>query len=391
MALSCQDGAMVLLYRSPCTSSEAEREGRDHCHDDDDHSKAASGKETLLGLRLTDPVYRSYYDSSSRAAAAAATTASTSHALIKWTLLQNGAALSSSASTSLVCCTMTGFAPDVDYITGVLLQLVENHHTLYSSSSGSSSISQVDFDSGKSTRSGTMQRWIQVISDFLREPGQFQGGRPYGIQALLIGRRHHLATKRRAGVDGDVCTDATSNSAPGVRSSLLNRHPLRVVTFDPSGGYRDWPLGVTAIGRWAKEVRRQLVQTCIEATTTSTTTTVSNGDAATRVATTTIRPEGPVKAASASALVDAPVKAALVDWQHRTGAQALRWGLQASMAVVTASTQTESHDEHYYQAWLLWPNNNADCDNYCMAQVDGRQVKELQDSILAERQPPATQ
>jgi hypothetical protein len=65
------------------------------------------------------------------------------------------------------------------------------------------------------------------------EATAYQGGRPYGIQAMIIGQQPDAIKK--------------SSLSPSI------------FTVDPSGGYRHW-VTATAIGRDAPEVRKQLFE-----------------------------------------------------------------------------------------------------------------------------------
>ena len=131
-----------------------------------------------------------------------------SQASQRWTLL---------GSTAI--CSMTGFAPDIDYLTRYLQSLVDRHRTTYESTSAS-----------KTTLISPMSL-VEALAEELQEAGQWQGGRPFGIQALIVGR--------------DTVREPTSS--------------LGIFTLDPSGGYRRWR-GGAAIGRNGKTIRDLLLE-----------------------------------------------------------------------------------------------------------------------------------
>ncbi len=131
-----------------------------------------------------------------------------SQASQRWTLL---------GSTAI--CSMTGFSPDIDYLTRYLQNLVDRHRTTYESTSTS-----------KTTLISPMSL-VEALAEVLQEAGQWQGGRPFGIQALIVGRV----------------------TAMELASSL------GIFTLDPSGGYRRWR-GGAAIGRNGKTIRDLLFE-----------------------------------------------------------------------------------------------------------------------------------
>jgi 20S proteasome alpha/beta subunit len=125
---------------------------------------------------------------------------------------------------STAICSMTGFASDIDYLTRMLQNRMDNHRFTYEGTSSSSSSPML-----------TLQL-VQTLAERLQEACQWQNGRPYGVQALVIGH------DRRSRI-----TAAGINPAPS----------LRIFSLDPSGGYLHWSSG-TAIGRSAVNVRKQL-------------------------------------------------------------------------------------------------------------------------------------
>lgn len=112
---------------------------------------------------------------------------------------------------STVAC-MTGMVSDVDYLTRVLLKQVDTHRICYE---GSRIMPTIELVQG-------LQQQLRLVT-FYKE------GRPFGIQALLI----------------------------GTRGTPTQQPKLDIFSLDPSGGYRHWG-SATAIGKKADIVRRHL-------------------------------------------------------------------------------------------------------------------------------------
>jgi 20S proteasome alpha/beta subunit len=248
-----------------------------------------------MGLRLIHPIYSS----------SDALPTSQLGTVPSWTLLSSQGA----TATASAWCSMTGFAPDVDYLTGVLLQQVDVHATLF-------------HDDTIVTRVGSsaLSSHIQTLSSVLQEAGE--SGRPYGIQALLIGgkqRRHD------------------------------DHYALRLVTLDPSGGYQDWKYG-TAIGYHSDVVRRKLGKCIRQAKGEIETLVSSNGSN---------RPSQRPFAA--------------------TGRQALQWGLEALSAAIPDPTNNNGDDQqnrgdsNRCQALLLWRDETT--HDLCVAQIDPEELQ----------------
>jgi Proteasome subunit len=148
------------------------------------------------GIRIIEPMYHSLdeltWQQSSR----------------RWTFL---------GSTAL--CSMTGFSLDVDYLTRFAQKVVDDSRRVLESTSVV-----------RSMPLSTLQI-VQTLAEEIQEAGQWQGGRPYGIQALLIGKDYPAG----------------------------NAAALGIYTLDPSGSYRSWN-GGTAIGRDAKAVREKMYE-----------------------------------------------------------------------------------------------------------------------------------
>jgi 20S proteasome alpha/beta subunit len=105
---------------------------------------------------------------------------------------------------------MTGLASDVEYLSRVLLKQVDMDRILYESS-----------------RTLPTRELVQELAGHLRTEAAYATGRPYGVQALVVG--------------------ATTSKGK----------QLGIYTLDPSGGVRHWGCA-TAIGKEALEVRKQL-------------------------------------------------------------------------------------------------------------------------------------
>ena len=136
-------------------------------------------------------------------------------------VLQHGLGQKHSDRWSLVgpttfCC-MTGLASDIDYLTRILLKHAETHRLIYEGSH----------------RLPTA-KVVHLLAENLQKEARYQGGRPFGIQTLLLG------------------------------STRAN--PLALWTLDPSGGMRHWGCA-TAVGKEATEVRKRLYEALREEST----------------------------------------------------------------------------------------------------------------------------
>lgn len=116
----------------------------------------------------------------------------------RWTLL---------GPNTLSC--MTGLVSDVDHLTLLLQKNVDTHRLIY-----------------EGTHDYSPLQVAQLLAGHLQEAAKWDGGRPFGVQALLVGRQ---------------------------------RSDWTLLTLDPSGGYRSWGRA-TAIGRTAFSVRKHLHQ-----------------------------------------------------------------------------------------------------------------------------------
>lgn len=104
-------------------------------------------------------------------------------------------------------CAMTGFAADVQHLTRATLRQVESHQTLYS-------------------QAMSVDRIVKALSFTMQRAALEEGGRPFGVQALIVG--------------------------------LDKKDKMLLYTVDPTGGWQHYGGGATAIGRGAEEVRTQL-------------------------------------------------------------------------------------------------------------------------------------
>ena len=107
-----------------------------------------------------------------------------------------------------LCC-MTGLASDVDYLSRALQKQADHHQTVYEASHHLATL-----------------KLVRALASMLQGATQWQGGRPYGVQAVLIG---------------------------------LDQQSLGIFSLDPSGGFRHWG-AATAIGRGATQVRKHLYE-----------------------------------------------------------------------------------------------------------------------------------
>jgi 20S proteasome alpha/beta subunit len=106
---------------------------------------------------------------------------------------------------------MTGLASDVEHLGRILQRQVDNHYNVY-------------------LKPLTTHAMTQRLANILQQVAQAKGGRPFGVQALMVG--------------GDD-VDPT--------------RPLCIYSIDPSGSWQSWG-GATAIGKYAKQVRQQLAK-----------------------------------------------------------------------------------------------------------------------------------
>jgi 20S proteasome alpha/beta subunit len=143
---------------------------------------------------------------------------------VKESFEKNGLVLCSSPDSSFasllsrwrllapVCfCTMIGFAADVAHLTKVLAKIAESHQALYSEYL-------------------PVAICVRSLSSVLQRAAQRNGGRPYGIQALLV----------------------------GLDINRANSGGFQLYSCDPTGLSRHFPSGQAVIGRHADSIRKEL-------------------------------------------------------------------------------------------------------------------------------------
>jgi 20S proteasome alpha/beta subunit len=113
--------------------------------------------------------------------------------------------------STAICC-MTGLASDVDYLSRTLQKQANTHRTIYESSHAMATL-----------------KVVKNLAGMLQGAVQFKEGRPFGVQALVVG---------------------------------LDRTRLNLFSLDPSGGFRHWG-SATAIGRGAQQVRKHLHESLV--------------------------------------------------------------------------------------------------------------------------------
>lgn len=246
----------------------------------------------------------------------------------RWTLLGDSA----------VWCSMTGFAPDVDYLTRLLQHSAERHRVWYDSSSSCS-------HGGAALSTTPPLPLVHRFAKVLRDAGQWQGGgRPYGIQALIIGldrsSRSSSSSSSRGG-SSQHNKDATSSFSNNASNDL------QLYTLDPSGGFRHWAgQRGTAIGRHAASIRTFLSHHSPRTNSTNT-------------------PQQRDEDCFLSS---------------RNASQAIRRGLQACLQQEHASSTTTSNDG--YDGWILWPDETS--GELCVVRIDSAFLDDVRTSIVQE-------
>jgi 20S proteasome alpha/beta subunit len=108
-------------------------------------------------------------------------------------------------------CAMTGLASDVEQVCRILQRQVDGHFNVY--------------DDNLPVHSMT-----ERVGELLHQATISKGGRPFGVQTILVGG-----------------------------SDIDRAKKFCLYTIDPSGSWQSWPWG-TSIGKFAKEVRTELAK-----------------------------------------------------------------------------------------------------------------------------------
>ena len=125
-------------------------------------------------------------------------------------------------------CAMTGLTSDIDHVCRVVQKQVDTHRYIYDHTSFPAPISHI----------------VKTLAGTVQDAAQYAGGRPYGLQALVVGQEE----------------DSVSASA----ALPSRRRSLYVYTVDPSGSWRHWGSGCTAIGKNAEQVRSELYKELVD-------------------------------------------------------------------------------------------------------------------------------
>jgi 20S proteasome alpha/beta subunit len=124
-------------------------------------------------------------------------------------------------------CSMTGLSYDVNHVCRVIQKTIDTQRTN-------------DYETP------LMASFLaQSLARTVRQVTTFRYGRPYGLQALLVGKQQQQQQQQQG-------------------------QQLQVYTVDPSGAWRCWGSGCTAIGRTAETVRRHLYEGLVATTSTPT-------------------------------------------------------------------------------------------------------------------------
>jgi len=150
----------------------------------------------------------------------------------RWTLIDGGGGGDDGGGCGggAHCCllAMTGLASDADHLTRIVQHHADVHRIVYDDAGGVGGGSSHFFGPGHA---------VKHLQEALYQATKWNdGGRPFGVQALVVG-----------------------TSAPSSSSSRPPASSWVVATVDPSGGYRHWGVA-TAIGRNARQIRKQLAE-----------------------------------------------------------------------------------------------------------------------------------
>ena len=127
-----------------------------------------------------------------------------------------------------------GFAPDADHMLSVAAGRVLSRLSVYDAPHPASRYG--------SRRGVDPHRLVRDdISPSMIDASMSDGGRPYGVQLLVVGPSA-LSSRRNA------------------NANAKDDRSLEIYTVDPSGGWRSWVGGGTALGRGAEGVRSYLLR-----------------------------------------------------------------------------------------------------------------------------------
>jgi len=101
---------------------------------------------------------------------------------------------------------MTGFSADVSHLTKILAKSILSHQVLF-------------------YQNPSIQKSVLNFSSVLQRAAQRDGGRPYGVQALLVG---------------------------------LDKGDFHLYTCDPTGRYHHYPKGQAIIGKHSEPIRKEI-------------------------------------------------------------------------------------------------------------------------------------
>jgi len=217
-------------------------------------------------------------------------------------------------------CAMTGLAPDVDHVSSVIQKMIHGHRQIYDS---------VSFPTPAAST------LVKLLAETVSSATRMTQGRPYGFQALVVGTQ------------GLSTSSASYNEA-------TKRRKLFVYTVDPSGAWRHWGSGCSAIGRNAEEVRQHLYE-------------LLYGDDTSTTGTDT--------ASSSSSPVPQPLNP--------------RSALEVAMKAVLQATRAAfvNQDSDQYEAVLFWVDP---ASGQCrIAMIDPQNVRDCRDKLWESLQKEA--
>jgi len=163
-----------------------------------------------------------------------------------------------------VICSMTGLASDIDHVSRVVQQGIHTDQIIYD---GEPSTITTAASAAAAARGSILQH-VQSFATVVRDAARWKGGRPYGIQALVMSTTGVIGNGRGGNDGGDDKQKRTTTTTTTTTT--------RVYSIDPSGAWRSWTSGACAIGRNAEQIREQLVQELVQFQSSTTTTSSSS-------------------------------------------------------------------------------------------------------------------